>query len=422
MIEASLNPSTQISPPRAGRSVFPSEPRNRTAAEGGTLNLALTTVVINSAEELNQHIDAWDDLARDAIEPNAFYEPWMLIPAAESFSSGRDLRFILIYGSDPARLRQKPIMCGMFPLERVTNYRGLPVTALRFWKHDYCFLCTPLVRSGVARQCLAAFLDWLRESRAHLMEFNFIGGDGRLSQVLIEAFNVRGSLTFQSETFTRAVLRPGLDGHQYVKETLPGRRIKDLRRCERQLAECGRIEYAALDPVGDVHQWLEDFALLESRGWKGREGTAMAARAADLEFFRHAAVAAFERGRLMMLALRFEGRPIAMKCNFLAGDGSFAFKIAFDESFARFSPGVLLEIENIHRAHADQRIEWMDSCASPAHAMINRLWKDRRVVQTTLVSTGTGIGRVAVSAIPLLRWANRAIRPRAVKKTPEVNK
>ena len=42
---------------------------------------------------------------------------------------------------------------------------------------------------------------------------------------------------------------------------------------------------------------------------------------------------------------------VAMKCNFLSGAGSFAFKIAFDEAFARFSPGVQLEIDNVQAFH-----------------------------------------------------------------------
>ena len=33
-----------------------------------------------------------------------------------------------------------------------------------------------------------------------------------------------------------------------------------------------------------------------------------------------------------------------MKCNVLSGDAVFCFKIAHDETFARFSPGVQLEL------------------------------------------------------------------------------
>ena len=114
----------------------------------------------------------------------------------------------------------------------------------------------------------------------------------------------------------------------------------------------------------------------------------------------------------MMLAIHLDGRAIAQKCNFLAGDGAFAFKIAYDERYADFSPGVLLELENIRRIHASQAIRWMDSCAAPNHFMINRLWTERRIVQTLVVPARKGWGEFLVSVMPLLRWFKRKFSPR----------
>jgi len=112
----------------------------------------------------------------------------------------------------------------------------------------------------------------------------------------------------------------------------------------------------------------------------------------------------------MMLALELDGQRVAQKCNFLAGNGSFAFKIAYDEDYARYSPGLLLEIENIRQVHAAREIEWMDSCAVPIHFMINRLWLDRRTIQTALIPTGKRPGELIVSLMPLIRWINRKVR------------
>ena len=111
-----------------------------------------------------------------------------------------------------------------------------------------------------------------------------------------------------------------------------------------------------------------------------------------------------------MLALELNGKPIAQKCNFLAENGSYAFKIAYDEDYARYSPGLLLEIENIEHFHATPEIEWMDSCAVPDHFMINRLWLDRRTIQTVLIPTGKRGGDLIVSLMPLMRWINRKVR------------
>jgi hypothetical protein len=112
----------------------------------------------------------------------------------------------------------------------------------------------------------------------------------------------------------------------------------------------------------------------------------------------------------MMLAMRLDGRPIAHKCNFLSGPGSFAFKIAFDEEYARHSPGVLLELENIRRLHAQSKVRWMDSCADPSHPMLDRLWPDRRTIQDVVVGAGRPLGDCVVATAPLLRLLNRKLR------------
>jgi Acetyltransferase (GNAT) domain len=110
---------------------------------------------------------------------------------------------------------------------------------------------------------------------------------------------------------------------------------------------------------------------------------------------------------VMLLSLTLDGRPVAQKCNLMAPEGAFAFKIAFDEGFASCSPGLLLEIENIRRLHQSPRIRWMDSCAVTNHFMINRLWNERRTIETLLVSTGRLPGNLAIWSLPLLKRVNR---------------
>jgi hypothetical protein len=120
---------------------------------------------------------------------------------------------------------------------------------------------------------------------------------------------------------------------------------------------------------------------IERLGWKGRGETAMGSSAAGGQFF-HGVCQAFAReGRLQLFELRAGDRVIAMKCNLIAAPGAFAFKIAFDEELSRFSPGIQLELENITAFHRSG-LDWMDSCADPDNAMINRLWTGRRGIET----------------------------------------
>jgi Acetyltransferase (GNAT) domain len=112
----------------------------------------------------------------------------------------------------------------------------------------------------------------------------------------------------------------------------------------------------------------------------------------------------------MMMALRLDGKAIALKHNLLAGEGSFAFKITFDESFARYSPGVLLELDNIHRLHQLPNLRWMDSCAAPNRFMINHLWPDRRQMQTVFFSTGRTLPSFVLALVPLFQFLRARLR------------
>ena len=155
---------------------------------------------------------------------------------------------------------------------------------------------------------------------------------------------------------------------------------------ERQMASMGVLVYKGMGTEpGAVDKWIEDFLALEAAGWKGRAGTAFAVCAADRAYFTQLIRNAQVEGRLMALGLYLDGRPVAMKANLLARDGGFCFKICFDDAFAKYSPGVLLELENIREAHR-MGLVWMDSCADQDHPMIDRLWPDRRQIQTVFLA------------------------------------
>jgi hypothetical protein len=375
----------------------------------------VSVVVINDLTALEKYVPAWEDLAANAIEPNAFYEPWMMMPAIRAFGAGRRLQFALVLANEPTRHDGAPLLCGIFPLERQNHYQGLgrklPFKTLRLWKHKYCYLCTPLVREGYGRQVIAAFFDWL-DAGSHdcsLMEFRFIAGDGLFNDLLMDYFERHTKLHYISMYFLRAMLRPTIDADTYLCAALSAKHRKMIRRQERQLSEIGRLEYDALTPDDDVAAWVEEFLRLEAGGWKGRESSAIASNEPDQSYFKSIAKEAFRRDRLSMLALRLDGRPIAYKCDFLAGRGVFTFRIAYDENYARNSPGMLLEIENVRRLHARSQIEWVDSCNDSFSCMFNRLWPARRTILDVVVSAGKSWGDWVVAAIPLLKSLNRKL-------------
>ena len=361
----------------------------------------MSVVAIKDVASLQQYIPAWADLAADATEPNVFYEHWMLLPALEAFGSGRELRIALVFLEDRLQgLPSAPVLCGLFPLERV----GPGVLSL--WRYPHCYLCTPLIRSGYSSACIEALFEWLATDRrgSVLLACPSLPEEGPFYQSLSNYLDEQHTSPFIWRRNARPVLRPLADSKTYFDKVLSARKRRKLRSQERHLAAAGSLEYVSLEPGGDIEGWLREFLRLEASGWKGRDGTAFQCSEPGKKFFLTAVTEAFNQGRLMMLALRLNGRDIAQLCNFLCRDGSFAFKVAFDQEYARYSPGVLLELENIRQVHQlSGTISWMDSCTWSPQSPVQYLWWEDRFIQTALIATAKWPGRWIRHLLPLLK-------------------
>ncbi len=380
----------------------------RAPSRSGTYRIEAVT----APADLAKHVPAWEALAAVAAEPNVFYEPWMLLPAVRAFGRGRTLVFVFVYRDDPAG--GPPTLCGFFPFERRRHYRGLPATVMTLWTHLHCFLSTPLLRRGTVKACLRAVLSWAATARrgAALVELKQVGGDGPLQKSLDEHVESDGSGVFVYGDFQRALFVPLHDAESYLRGVLSPRSRRDLRRRRRRLAERGRLVFDVLGPDGDAGTWAEEFLELEASGWKGHARTALACTEAGRRFFLEVTREAHARGRLVMVALRLDGRAVAAQCNLRAGDGAFSFKIAYDERHARFAPGVLLEMDNVRALHEMPEIRWMDSCTIAGNEVANRLRLHRRRVRSVVIATGRAFGHVVVAALPTLARVSRRVRRR----------
>ena len=368
------------------------------------------SVEVCSARDVAAGLAAdWDDLADHASVPNAFYERWNLSAALEHLTPAEPVQLVVIYRR-PRNAMFPPRLCGLFPLIRARCHR-LPVTAWRLWGHDYVYLRTPLVRAGQEREVLGAFLDWWQADRRGpaALDWPAIDGEGVFAQALIDVLLERRLIHTVFEVHTRALLRRSAHWAQTVARHVSSHHRREFRRQLRRLQEQGHLELRLVTDAHAVPSWTESFLELEGAGWKGASATALAATPASRAYFEQLTRGAFEFNRLQALGLFLNQEPIAMKVNFLTGDGGYGFKIAYDERWAKFSPGVQLELENVRLLHESTAVNWMDSCAVSQHFMINRLWPARRTIQHLLISSGRLAGNFAVGALPLLRAAKRSL-------------
>ncbi len=316
----------------------------------------------------------WTALAARASEPNAFAEHWFVAASLRTLGAGRDIRLL--------EVRRGSRLIGLLLVSVETGYARLPVRHVENWLHSQAFLATPLVAAGEEKAFWTAALAALDEAdwAPNFLHLRGLAEQGPVRRAL------PGETVYRE---VRAFLQSDLSPLAYYERAVRQKKRKEIRRLRNRLAELGPVEARTLDDPSALVSWCDGYLSLEKAGWKGKEGSALADRPETELFFRQIVAAAQAEGRLQFLRLDLGGRPIAMLVNFLTPPGSFSFKTVFDEEFARFSPGVLIQLENLNILERDD-IGWMDSCAVEDHPMIDSLWTERRsIVRVTVRLRGT---------------------------------
>jgi CelD/BcsL family acetyltransferase involved in cellulose biosynthesis len=372
----------------------PFEPMPTAPTTTVALHPDLSVETLDRAAALRRLPAELDDLAARALESNVFAEAPMFVAALEHLDPEVPLHIACVRDA-AGRLH------GVFPLVREPLRAGVKVMVLRNWMHRYCFLGTPLVDAAGADGVLAALARWVESGAAPArgLQWTKLRWDGPFGVVLRETF-LRLSWRMDVAVAQRALLLRAAD----PKAGISTKHAKELRRLERRLSEHGDLAYAAIQPGEAWRPWFDDFLDVEASGWKGAEGSAIRSNPQDAAFFGAVVGEAQARGQLQLLRLAVGGRAAAMKLNLRGRDGAYALKIGYDEAYAPFSPGVLLELFNIKAFQQEAAgVLTMDSCAAENHAMINRLWSGRReIADVTLVSRGFLL-RALVALRPLAR-------------------
>jgi hypothetical protein len=334
----------------------------------------------------------WDALADRASEPNPFAERWCLEAGLTAFDRSDQVRI--------AALTVGGMVTGILPLVRRWSYEGYPFLHLGTWLHANAFCGTPLVVAGHEHAFWRELLHWADRNpgRALFLHLEGLPAEGPLYAALRDVCALEHRPAAVVHRLDRALLASELAPQAYFDASMSGKKRKELRRQHARLAEQGALAFERRIDNARLAEWTEAFLALERSGWKGREGSALACDPAKAAFFRDALAGAAAKGRLERLAITLDGLPIAMLANFITPPGAYSFKTTYDERFARFSPGVLLQRENLELLARDD-IAWADSCAAADHPMIERIWREKRTIVRVSIAIGGPLRRAAAAAI-----------------------
>ncbi len=310
---------------------------------------------------------AWRDLMPRAIEPNVFLEPGFSFPAASNFG-GADLGVLSVFHG--AKL------VGLLPgrVEGFSSGRAVPMFVA--WTHPFAPMSSPLLDRDTAADAVSALIASMSalpgSPKAAL--FPYLPETSVAARLIALDAATKGQAVTRLNIHARAALQR-IDDEPL--SMISPRRRKELGRQRRRLAETGHLEHVVSSEPRDIRPAVADFVTLEARGWKGRSGGAAARSPAAEQFMTEAVVAlSFER-KVRIDRLRFDDRTIAATITLYSGDYAWFWKIAYEEEFARFSPGVQIALDLTDVLEADRHLAQVDSCAVAGHPMIDHLWAGR---------------------------------------------
>jgi hypothetical protein len=354
---------------------FAADPNRSYAPEPATVGrgdaCAVREIVVRHPSDIPAALRAdWHALAGVAAHPNSFAEPWFVDASLAYLAPDGGVRLLAV--------RDEDRLIGVALFAPAPRYGPVPLRHVRNWRHHNHFFGPPLIRRGEEVRFWQAVLAALDEARwaSGFLHVSGLVDNGPIHRALAHAAAMSGRTCPVVHRERRPLLQSGVSAAEHYQANVSAKRRSELARRRKRLGELGRVAVRELRTADEVEPWSQEFLALEARGWKGKAGSAMASDPPIAGFFGHVIGEAHAAGRLSFLRLDLDDRPVAMLTTFLAPPGAFGFKCTFDEDYARFSPGILLQIENLKMLDRPD-IAWTDSCAREDHPVAG-LWSDWR--------------------------------------------
>lgn len=324
-----------------------------------------------------------DFLTNRALEPNIFFSARFLAPAMPRLED-RVIKLMLIRDETEAHSRMR--LLAPFSVEKPGFSVGASI--IRIWSNPFGPLGTPLLDREEAAETLDNMLEALARPEAGLPGILVVPDmllDGPVAGLLRAVAMDRGLSVAVTDKVERPFLESTLDAEEYLAQSMSSHHRREMRRQWRRLSEHGEVTYLVARQPEEIRYHLEEFLTLEDSGWKGRRKSAMVADRYRAAFAREAINSLAETDNVRIHSLALDGEAIASMIVFVSSGEAWTWKTAYDENWARYSPGKLL-MDRLTEWHLDDlNIRRTDSCAVPDHPIMSRMWTERQTVGTMII-------------------------------------
>ncbi|WP_026381278.1 GNAT family N-acetyltransferase [Afifella pfennigii] len=372
-------------------------------ASGEAQEAYAVTAERRSVASIGEIAEDWRRLADGAAEPNYFYGPDFVQAALRNQSEGGKVTLLCSWKAHASERR----LIGLMPLTRPLFYWGIPLPLHHSWRNKYGHCSAPLLARGDEIRAARSLLDALGEDRfgASALYLHEIDVEGPAFRALRSVLEERGLAWREIRRVARTIATPSEDIDAFMARSMSRTRRYKLRKARRNLEKRGTVKFELLRGERQVTEGLKSFMAVEKAGWKGRLGSAMGCRASTTallyEGFRGGTGAT--GGACARLSL--DGRPIAVSVIAVSGDTLWTPKIAYDEAYAKYSPGVLLAMSIVEAAGSGLGVTRIDSASRP-ESWIEHYWDERLQLADILVATRPGVSAAR------LNWLARLDRLR----------
>ena len=183
---------------------------------------------------------------------------------------------------------------------------------------------------------------------------------------------------------------------------LPRNFQRDLPRKQRQLAKQGALTFSIMTAPGpELAAALAECYDIETRGWKGTDGSPINRDPRTLRFYTELAQALAANDRFALYRLALDGKTIAFEYSLRGGGHIEMLKLSFDPAFASASPGQVLRMMLLQHEVERGEVRYY-------HLGRNSEWKLRWATEVSPLCTlriyaPTARGRAAYYLGPVLR-------------------
>jgi hypothetical protein len=382
--------------------------------ENSTDNASQTSKTIKAtlspSTVLVEHAAAYRDVCQKALTPNPYYAPRLLKGIQTLMGGSRSFHLLTLAQERIQDLARNEALTGYLPFRakgRLFGYKRIHKALVS----PYVMETTPLITKPYAQESMRALVTGFKTHGKGLWSFPMLPLDSDVGILLKEQSLAQGYRWYVISQFQRAILKTHGSYEAYSLQNISKNRRKSLKRYRQKLNALGALSYHTYQREEEFDEAFSLFIALEKKGWKGRRGTAMGSHPDTIAFGKACFTTGKNGPKVRVDMLRLNGQPLAISMAMVEGGTVYLAKTTYDENYASYAPGLLLE-EDITRTFLNEPFAQRLDSASLAGCVLEELWCDRSTIGDVLIVTDPTLSEGSIQRLIRIEHWRQSLRSR----------